>query len=160
MGQNGQSGGATPQGTDMYGRQGTTPTAAPGTPAAPAPQKPTSNYPYSTPQPQYGSSAGYTHTQPPQDTSAGAYGPSRAYGKIFFLFPLFLSSSSSTSQAQALPQTFTHEECRTFATTCYRVVSYCIVLFMLDRLTSPVAVFMFPVIQIRVFVLFLFFHFV
>ncbi len=83
MGQNGQSGGATPQGADMYGRQGTTPTAAPGTPAAPAPQKPTSSYPYSTPQPQYGSSAGYTHTQPPQDTAAGAYGPSRAYGNHF-----------------------------------------------------------------------------
>lgn len=89
MGQNGQSGGATPQGADMYGRQGTTPTAAPGTPAAPAPQKAASNYPYSTPQPQYGSSAGYTHTQPPQDTAAGAYGPSRAYGKLSILLNNF-----------------------------------------------------------------------
>jgi hypothetical protein len=79
MGQNGQSSGATPQAADMYGRQGTTPSAAPGTPAAPAPQKSASSYPYSTPQPQYGTSAGYT--QQPQDSAAGAYGPSRAYGQ-------------------------------------------------------------------------------
>lgn len=83
MGQNGQSGqgggGTTPQGTtDMYGRQGTTPTAGPGATGAPAQQKPpASNYPYSTPQPQYGSSG---YTQQPQDTATGAYGPSRAYG--------------------------------------------------------------------------------
>ncbi|XP_021968013.1 heterogeneous nuclear ribonucleoprotein 27C isoform X1 [Folsomia candida] len=79
MGQNGQSSGATPQATDMYGRQGATPSAAPGTApgAAPAPQKAASSYPYSTPQPQYGTSAGYS--QQPQDTAAGAYGPSRAY---------------------------------------------------------------------------------
>jgi hypothetical protein len=79
MGQNGTSGGAgTPQATDMYGRQGATPTAAPGTPAAgPTPTKPASSYPYSTPTAQYGSAAGYT--QPPQDSASGAYG-SRAYG--------------------------------------------------------------------------------
>ena len=88
MGQNGQSGqgggGTTPQGTaDMYGRQGATPTAGPGATGAPAPQKPpASNYPYSTPQPQYGSSG---YTQQPQDTATGAYGPSRAYGQTLSL---------------------------------------------------------------------------
>lgn len=80
MGQNGTSGGGTPQGTDMYGRQGATPTAAPGTPAAgPTSAKSASSYPYSTPTPQYGSSAGYS--QAPQDSASGAYGPTRAYGQ-------------------------------------------------------------------------------
>lgn len=84
MGQNGQTGqgggGTTPGGaTDMYGRQGATPTA-PGGAGQPAAQKPqASSYPYSTQQ-QYGASAGYSHTQQPQDAASGAYGQ-RAYGQ-------------------------------------------------------------------------------
>lgn len=77
LGQNGTSSGATPQ-TDMYGRQGTTPTGATGTPAA-APAKPSSGYGgYVAPSGQYSGSTGYT--QQPQDSASGNYG-SRGYGQ-------------------------------------------------------------------------------
>jgi len=67
LGQNGTSGGATPQTADIYGRQGTTPTA-PGTPAAPSK--------YAAPA-GYGASTGYSQ---PQDSASGGYG-SRGYGQ-------------------------------------------------------------------------------
>ena len=76
MGQNGTSGGATPQAADMYGRQGTTPTGAPGTPAAPS--KSASSYPYAANSAGYGASSGYSQ----QDSASGAYG-SRGYGQQF-----------------------------------------------------------------------------